>query len=67
MNKLLKASESKVVFGNKTDEEDLYISPTILNNVTASDTIMEDEIFGPIVPMVVVDSVDDAIDFVLDG
>ncbi|XP_066921724.1 aldehyde dehydrogenase family 3 member B1-like [Clytia hemisphaerica] len=66
LNKLLKASESKVVFGNKTDEDDLYISPTILNNVTTSDNIMEDEIFGPIVPMVVVDSADDAIDFVLD-
>ena len=66
LNKLLDASKAKVVYGNKTEESDLYISPTILNNVTAADKLMEDEIFGPIVPMMVVENADDAIDFILD-
>ena len=66
LNKLLEASKSKVVYGNKTDENDLYISPTILNNITADDKMMEDEIFGPIIPMMVIENVDDAIDFILD-
>jgi len=59
-------NESKVVFGNKRDEDDLYISPTILHNVTADDECMQEEIFGPVLPMMVIDNADDAIDFILD-
>lgn len=58
--------ESKVYYGNKKDEADLFISPTIMTNVSADDDIMKDEIFGPLLPMVPIASLDAAIDFVVE-
>lgn len=58
--------ESKVYYGNTTDEDDLYISPTILKNVTPDDDIMKEEIFGPVLPLLTLNSVDEAIEFILD-
>ncbi|XP_057295391.1 aldehyde dehydrogenase, dimeric NADP-preferring-like isoform X2 [Hydractinia symbiolongicarpus] len=54
----------KVVYGNIKDEEDLYISPTILKDVSPEDKIMQEEIFGPLLPILPMESLDDAIDFV---
>jgi aldehyde dehydrogenase (NAD+) len=42
----------KLIFGGSTDEEDLYIEPSILAPVSWDDTIMEDEIFGPLLPII---------------
>jgi aldehyde dehydrogenase (NAD+) len=42
---------SKVVSGGKFDESACYLDPTILYPVFWSDKIMEDEIFGPILPI----------------
>ncbi len=39
-------------FGGYTDEAELYISPTILENISASDPIMQEEIFGPVLPII---------------
>lgn len=44
--------ESKVVCGGKYNEEALYIEPTILENVTMQDAVMQEEIFGPILPVI---------------
>ena len=52
------------MFGGDTDDDECYISPTLLTNVTGEDDIMKEEIFGPILPFVTVDSVDKAIEFV---
>ena len=48
------------------DEDDLYISPTIMNNVTADDAVMQEEVFGPLVSMLEMKDVDEAINFILD-
>ena len=40
-----------VAAGGQTDREDLYIAPTLLDDVSWSDKVMEDEIFGPILPV----------------
>ena len=61
---LLASVSEKVVFGGDTDDDECYISPTLLTNVTGEDDIMKEEIFGPILPFVTVDSVDKAIEFV---
>jgi len=53
--------EDKVVFGNTKKEEDLYISPTILANVEDTDRIMQDEIFGPVMAVSNVPSLQHAI------
>ena len=41
----------KVYFGGNFNEENLHIEPTILNNVNWEDDVMQDEIFGPILPV----------------
>ncbi|CAF4809340.1 unnamed protein product [Pieris macdunnoughi] len=61
---LLNASKDKVAIGGKSDPQDRYVSPTILTNVSPDDKIMEDEIFGPILPIVPVDNAYEAIKFI---
>ena len=46
------------------DESDLFISPTLLSGVSASDSVMMEEVFGPLLPFVTVESMDQAIQFV---
>lgn len=43
--------KSKIRYGGKYNEQTLYIQPTILENVTWSDPIMQEEIFGPLLPV----------------
>ena len=44
-------SPEKVVFGGETDEAHCRIAPTILTDVTPEDAIMQEEIFGPLLPV----------------
>lgn len=53
-----------VVTGAKVDPDALYIAPTILKNVRESDPVMQEEIFGPILPVLAVPDVDAAIAYV---
>ena len=55
---------AKVVLGGQGDPETLRIQPTILDNVTADDAVMQEEIFGPMLPVMSYDSLDEAIDFI---
>ncbi|KAK2724439.1 aldehyde dehydrogenase family 3 member B1-like isoform X3 [Artemia franciscana] len=57
----------KVAFGGSTDEKDLWIEPTILVDVEATDPVMQEEIFGPILPIVNVDNAFEAIKFINAG
>lgn len=43
--------QGSIVFGGKTDRSKLYISPTLLENVAESSAVMQEEIFGPILPL----------------
>ena len=52
---------SKTVIGGKTDESDLYISPTVMDNVSFDDAVMQEEIFGPVLPIIEFDNLDWAI------
>lgn len=53
-----------IAHGGNHDESEKYIEPTVLTDVKEDSKIMADEIFGPILPMLKVSSVDEAIDFV---
>ena len=53
--------QSKVVAGGSADREARYLDPTILYPVTWDDPIMEDEIFGPILPILTYKDMDAAI------
>ena len=61
---VLGGSKGRVVVGGESDALERYIAPTIITGVTADDALMKDEIFGPILPILTVDSVDEAIQFV---
>ena len=54
----------KVVFGGKGDPESLRIQPTLLRGVTAEDAVMQEEIFGPVLPVLTYDTLDGALSFV---
>ena len=43
--------ENKVIFGGQTDVEDRYISPTLIDESSVDTLIMQDEIFGPLLPI----------------
>ncbi|CAH0724292.1 unnamed protein product, partial [Brenthis ino] len=61
---LVDASKDKVAIGGQYDSQDKFIAPTILTNVTGSDKIMDDEIFGPILPIVPIENAYEAIKFI---
>uniref|UniRef100_A0A8B9YVP6 Aldehyde dehydrogenase domain-containing protein n=1 Tax=Buteo japonicus TaxID=224669 RepID=A0A8B9YVP6_9AVES len=50
--------------GGQTDAGERYIAPTVLVEVQQDDPVMQEEIFGPILPILTVTSVDDAIAFI---
>jgi aldehyde dehydrogenase (NAD+) len=51
---------SKVIAGGKSDPQSHYLDPTLLYPITWEDKIMEDEIFGPILPILTFKSFDEA-------
>jgi aldehyde dehydrogenase (NAD+) len=53
-----------IVTGGETESSERYIAPTILRNVNEGDGPMQEEIFGPILPVISFSSVDSAIGFV---
>ncbi len=53
--------KGKIYFGGNFNEEELFISPTILDNVSFDDKIMENEIFGPILPVIEFNNLDEII------
>lgn len=54
----------QVVFGGKTDSTLNKIEPTILDNVTLESPIMQEEIFGPIIPVIQYNTIDEAISII---
>jgi len=53
-----------VAVGGVTDEATRYIAPTVLVDVDMESAVMNEEIFGPILPVISVTSTDDAISYV---
>ncbi len=52
-------NEVTVVVGGETDESDLYIAPTIVDEPSLESEVMKDEIFGPILPILTYKNNDD--------
>lgn len=59
LSELLQAD--KIIYGGEVDKEQRYFSPTVMKNVSFEDKVMQDEIFGPILPIISYASLDDAI------
>ncbi|OAY65608.1 aldehyde dehydrogenase family 3 member H1-like [Ananas comosus] len=54
----------KIVYGGQRDEKGLKIAPTLLLNVPNDSPILKDEIFGPLLPIVTVDEVEDSFNII---
>ena len=53
-----------VVIGGNYAKENLKIEPTVLNNISWDDAIMQEEIFGPLLPILEYESLDDIIEII---
>lgn len=56
--------DGRIAHGGKFDGDDRFIEPTILVDVKPHAAVMSEEIFGPILPLIGVSSLDEAIDFI---
>ena len=54
--------ENKLAWGGGSDEAALKIEPTVMSHVSFDDPVMQEEIFGPLLPVLTYDSLDQAID-----
>ncbi|MFP8489685.1 aldehyde dehydrogenase [Gracilimonas sp. Q87] len=54
----------KVYYGGRYKEEECYLEPTIVTDIEKDAAVMEEEIFGPILPVIVFDSIADAMHIV---
>ncbi len=53
--------KEKIYFGGGLDKENRFFEPTIMRNVSFEDAVMQEEIFGPILPVITYENIDDAI------
>ncbi|MBO3699932.1 aldehyde dehydrogenase family protein [Roseivirga sp. E12] len=57
-------SQGRVVHGGQINREDKYIAPTLMDDVDLGGSIMDEEIFGPILPLITYENIEEAIKFV---
>jgi organic radical activating enzyme len=53
--------KDKVVFGGNSDSQAQRIEPTVMDNVLFSDPVMQEEIFGPIMPILTFENIDECV------
>ena len=56
--------EGSVFYGGQSDKKERYISPTILTDIEPNAAVMEEEIFGPILPVLTFKEIEEAIDII---
>ncbi|HET6768696.1 MAG TPA: aldehyde dehydrogenase family protein, partial [Chitinophagaceae bacterium] len=54
-------SNSKIIFGGRMDKPNLFIEPTLLDEVNLNDAVMKEEIFGPVLPVISFKTKEDAL------
>lgn len=58
---------NKIYYGGQSVEETLYIEPTILDSVDWEDAVMQEEIFGPVIPVLSYADYDEVLDRIIEG
>ena len=53
--------QGKILFGGKTAKNDLYIEPTLLEITDTNNIVMQEEIFGPVLPVISFTDMNDAV------
>ena len=57
-------NDGRVRYGGRVDREQRFIEPTLLDEVAVDSAVMREEIFGPVLPMIEIESLDEAIGFI---
>ena len=57
-------NSGKIVYGGEMNADEKYISPTILDDITPDSPIMKEEIFGPVLPVMEYENIDEVIGFI---
>jgi aldehyde dehydrogenase (NAD+) len=55
---------AQVAFGADTDEHDNYISPTVITDIAEGRPYLEEEIFGPVLPVITYRHLDEALEYI---
>eukprot|EP00761_Pharyngomonas_kirbyi_P013867 gb/GECH01013896.1/.p1 GENE.gb/GECH01013896.1/~~gb/GECH01013896.1/.p1 ORF type:complete len:491 (+),score=112.54 gb/GECH01013896.1/:1-1473(+) len=58
------SQHEKIITGGNYDIKDRFVAPTLVDNVDFDSILMKDEIFGPILPIIEYDNIDDVIEYV---
>ena len=58
--------DGRLRYGGRVNAEDRFIEPTLLDEVSVDSAVMREEIFGPILPMIEIDGVEEALEFIND-
>ncbi|TFK48922.1 NAD-dependent aldehyde dehydrogenase [Heliocybe sulcata] len=64
IKRLIDNTQGTVVLGGQVDIETKFVAPTVVRDVKGDDSLMSEEIFGPVLPVVPVDNVEEAIAFI---
>ncbi|KZT02538.1 NAD-dependent aldehyde dehydrogenase [Laetiporus sulphureus 93-53] len=64
IKRLIDETKGTVVFGGKVDLDGRWVEPTLVKDVKGDDSLMSEEIFGPVLPIIPVKDVDEAIEFI---
>jgi aldehyde dehydrogenase (NAD+) len=56
--------KGKIVAGGRSDAGERYIEPSVIDGISPDDPVMQEEIFGPVLPAITVKSIDDAVKFI---
>ncbi|BBZ35891.1 aldehyde dehydrogenase family protein [Mycolicibacterium confluentis] len=64
---MLRTTDGQIAYGGAVDRDALRMEPTVVVDPPVTDAVMAEEIFGPILPVITVDSVDRAVEYVNSG
>lgn len=64
IKRLIDGTRGTIVVGGAVDVEKRYVAPTVIRDVPVDDTTMEEEIFGPVLPIIPVKDIDEGIEIV---
>merc|ERR1719491_1540341 len=64
LESLISSATGRIAFGGKVEKKSRFIELTVLADLSPEDRVMREEIFGPILPIINVDSASEAIEFI---
>ncbi|CAC5392382.1 Aldehyde dehydrogenase, dimeric NADP-preferring,Aldehyde dehydrogenase,Aldehyde dehydrogenase family 3 member B2,Fatty aldehyde dehydrogenase,Aldehyde dehydrogenase family 3 member B3,Aldehyde dehydrogenase family 3 member I1, chloroplastic,Aldehyde dehydrogenase family 3 member B1,Aldehyde dehydrogenase family 3 member H1,Aldehyde dehydrogenase family 3 comG [Mytilus coruscus] len=67
VKKIIDSSKDNIAIGGITNEKEYYVSPTVLQDVKFTDPAMQEEMFGPVLPIIPVNNAEEAIEYIVNG